>query len=378
MDETLIKKQSARLGRKRTGKTALFLLCFFCLSLFILNSCDNRDRLYIYNWNYYTPPEVIKKFEQEFNVRVIYDEFASNEDMYAKIMATNRDGIFGWFSRTFGRNYDIVFPSADYTSILIKQNMLEKIDLAKIPNSKKIDPLVLSYAEYDPRMEYSVPYYFGAAGVIVNTQRVRNFEHSWSIFAREDLRGRMTMLDDMREVMGDALAFLGYSVNTVNPREITEAKNLINNHWKPNLVKFDADAFGKGFANGDFWVVQGYPEVVYEEIKEDPSMMSAFYFFIPDEGGPAYIDSMCILKNAKNLELAHKFINFIHKPDIYAEFADFFGFPATANIPARDLKKGYSWYSAEDLANVELKIDLGSALDLYNDAWYNLIRVSGE
>ncbi|MCL2277276.1 MAG: extracellular solute-binding protein [Treponema sp.] len=376
MDETLIKNQLTNLKKKKTA--AFFTLCFLCLFMLVLCGCDSRDRLYIYNWNYYTPPGVIQKFEQEFNVRVVYDEFASNEDMYAKIMATNRDGLFGWFSRVFGRNYDIVFPSADYVSILIKQNMLEKIDLAQIPNSKNIDPLVLSYALYDSRMEYSVPYYFGAAGVIVNTSRVRNFERSWSIFAREDLRGRMTMLDDMREVMGDALAFLGYSVNTVNPGEIIEARNLINNLWKPNLVKFDADAFGKGFANGDFWVVQGYPEVVYEEIKEDPAMMNAFYFFIPNEGGPAYIDSMCILKNAKNNELAHKFINFIHRPDIYAEFADFFGFPATANIPARDLKKGYSWYSMEDLANVELKIDLGSALDLYNDAWYNLIRVSGE
>jgi spermidine/putrescine transport system substrate-binding protein len=84
---------------------------------------------------------------------------------------------------------------------------------------------------------------------------------------------------------------------------------------------------------------------------------------------------MCILKGAKNIDLAHKFIDFIHRPEIYAEFADIFGFPATANIPARKYKTGNSWYSEADLINTELKDDLGSALDLYNDAWFNSIRI---
>jgi len=343
------------------------VICLLGIAILAVTGCDNRERLYIYNWTYYTPDSVIEKFEKEFNVRVIYDEFPSNEDMYAKL-------------KSGGSGYDIVFPSADYVSIMIQQDMLERIDRNLIPNLVNIDPVVLQYTDYDPEMDFSVPYYFGAAGVIVNTARVPNFERSWSIFAREDLRGRMTMLDDMREVMGDALVYLGYSVNTVNQAEIIEARDLINNSWKPNLVKFDAESFGKGFASGDFWVVQGYPEVVFEEIAEDPRMMANAVFFIPDEGGPAYIDSMVILKGSKNVELAHKFIDFIHRPEIYAEFADEFGFPATANVPARQYLRGFrgqgnTWYSAEDLSNVELKRDLGSALDYYNEAWFNSIRV---
>jgi spermidine/putrescine transport system substrate-binding protein len=97
-------------------------------------------------------------------------------------------------------------------------------------------------------------------------------------------------------------------------------------------------------------------------------------FFIPRQGGPAYIDSMCILKGAKNKELAHKFIDFIHSPEIYAEFCDAFGFPATANIPARQYIEGPTWYQPEDIAHTELKYDLGDALNLYNDAWFNSIR----
>jgi spermidine/putrescine transport system substrate-binding protein len=341
-------------------------LCAVLLSTFMSGlpvwSGAKQERLYIYNWTYYTPDSVIQKFEKEFNVRIVYDEFASNEDMYAKIKAG-------------GSGYDIVFPSQDFTSIMISQGMFEKIDKSKIPNLKNVDPAVLQKASYDPGMEYSVPYYFGAAGIAVNSAKVPNFDKSWSIFGRGDLKGRMTMLDDMREVMGDALKFLGYSVNTKNPQEINRARDLINNSWKPNLVKFDAEAFGKGYADGEFWVVQGYPEVVFEEIGDNEQLWKDTVFFIPPEGGPSYIDSMCVLKGSKNIELAYKFIDFIHRPEIYAEFCDYFGFPATANIPARQLKKGDSHYSAEELTRTELKYDLGESLELYSDAWFNSIRV---
>jgi spermidine/putrescine transport system substrate-binding protein len=350
-----------RVRSDRFRRSVRLAVLSLVVSMIVLGGCSKKERLFIYNWTYYTPDSVIEKFEKEYNVTVVYDEFASNEDMYAKLKAG-------------GSGYDIVFPSADYVSIMISQNMLEKIDRSKIPNLKNVDPAVLAQTDYDPDMDYSVPYYFGAAGILVNTAKVPVFEKSWSIFAREDLRGRMTMLDDMREVMGDALAFLGYSVNTIDPSLIEEAKNLVNNSWKPNLVKFDAEAFGKGYANGDFWVVQGYPEVVYEEIADNAQLIRDTLFFIPQEGGPAYIDSMCILKGSKNVDLAHKFIDFIHRPEIYAEFADIFGFPATANIPARQYKTGDSWYSEEELADVELKKDLGIALELYNDAWFNTIR----
>ncbi|MDR0709402.1 MAG: extracellular solute-binding protein, partial [Spirochaetaceae bacterium] len=157
----------------------------------------SSGRLYIYNWTYYTPDSVIEKFEEEYGVEVIYDEFASNEEMYAKLQAG-------------GSGYDVIFPSGDYVSIMISQGMLEKIDKSKLSNLGNVDPLVLQKATYDPLMDYSVPYYWGAAGIAVNTSKVPNFERSWSIFGRSDLKGRMTMLDDMREVLGDALVHLGY------------------------------------------------------------------------------------------------------------------------------------------------------------------------
>ncbi|MDR0447122.1 MAG: extracellular solute-binding protein, partial [Treponema sp.] len=199
-----------------------------------LSGCSGKSgKLYIYNWTYYTPPTVIEKFEKEYGVTVIYDEFASNEEMFAKLQAG-------------GGGYDIVFPSEDYVAIMISQGMLEKIDKSKLSNLGNIDTKILQKINYDPHMEYSVPYFWGAAGIVVNTARVPDFEKNWSIFERNDLKGRMTMLDDMREVLGAALAYLDYSVNSKKPGEIARARDLIINSWKPNIVKFDAEAFGKG------------------------------------------------------------------------------------------------------------------------------------
>jgi spermidine/putrescine transport system substrate-binding protein len=285
--------------------------------------------------------------------------------MFAKLKA----------SKSGSGTYDVVFPSKDFVPIMIRQDMLERIDKSKMTNLGNIDPDLLQKANYDPNMEYAVPYFYGAAGIVVNTSRVPDFERSWSIFGRQDLKNRMTMLDDMREVMGGAFVYMGNSVNTIDPARITAARDLINNIWKPNLVKFDSEAFGKGYANGDFWVVHAFPEAVFEEIEDNPQLMRDTVFFIPREGGPAYIDSMVILKKARNIELAHKFIDFIHRPEIYAEFVDTFGLPATVNVPARALKKGNSWYSEADLSNTELVDDLGPILDYYNEAWFNSIRV---
>jgi spermidine/putrescine transport system substrate-binding protein len=314
-------------------------------------------KLYIFNWTYYTPDSVIEKFEKEFGVEVVYDSFASNEEMFAKLKAG-------------GSEYDITFPSGDYVSIMIKEGMLEKIDKSKIPNLKHVDPAVIAKASFDPAGEYSVPYYMGAAGVAVNKTKVPKFDRSWSIFSRKDLKDKMVMLDDMREVMGDALAFLGYSVNTKKDEELAAAEKLVDKVWKPNILKFDAEAYGKGFAAGEFWVAQGYAETIYAECGQEK--WSEVDFFIPKEGGPMYLDSMVILKGSKNLDLAHAFIDFIHRPEMYAEFCDAFLFPATANVPARALKKADMLYKPEDLAACEFKDDLGTYLDAYNAAWQRI------
>ena len=221
---------------------------------------------------------------------------------------------------------------------MIKLNMLEAIDISKIPNICYLRPEVLNRIDYDPNMKFSVPYYMGAAGIAVNTKEVPDYERSWNIFERADLKNRMTMIDDMREVLGAALGFLGYEPNSTNPDELEQAYRLIQNNWKPNLVKFDADGFAKSFASGDFLVVQGYAESIFSELQDEQAQHVDF--FIPQGvHSGLYIDSFCIPKGAPHPELAHAFINFMLDPAIYAKFLDTFGFPSSIHTEAGNYQK---------------------------------------
>jgi spermidine/putrescine transport system substrate-binding protein len=334
----------------------VWAFALFAVGLSILTGCSRSERIYLFNWTYYTPKSVLEKFTAEYGIEVVEDYFDSNETMYNKIKAG-------------GAEFDIVFPSCDYTKIMIDQGMLREIDRSRLSNLGNIDPQVLLHADYDSQMRYSVPYFWGAAGLAVNKAKVGEFERSWSLLGRADLKGRVTMLDDPREVFGDALKFLGFSVNTQSADELNQARDLVLNQWRQNIHRFDAESFAKNYATEAFWVVQGYAEGIFEEISGKEALERDTVFFIPDEGGPAYIDSMCILKNAQNVEAAHKFIDFIHRPEIYAEFCDTFRFPATVNAAARPLLKKTPMYQVEDLANTELKKDVGAALELYSKAW---------
>ena len=208
----------------------------------------------------------------------------------------------------------------------------------------------------------------GAAGIAVNTRMVAAYERSWSIFSRADLRGRMTMLDDMREVLGGALSYLGYSVNTTDQAEIDAARDLVR-AWSGNLLRFDAEAFGKAFANGEVWVVQGYQENVFLEL--DEADWDTVDFFIPREGGSMYMDNMVLLKDAKNVDLAYQFIDYILRPEVMAEIADYLGLPSI-NVPARELMETTPQYQISDLANAEFKEDVGLDIDRYNRAWQEI------
>jgi spermidine/putrescine transport system substrate-binding protein len=319
------------------------------------SSAFSKQKLYIYNWTYYIPDEVLREFEKEFNCTVVYDMFASNEEMFAKLKAG-------------GGGYDVVFPSGDYVSIMIKEGMVEALDSSRLPNKKLIDPTVVEKIKYDPGLRYSMPYMMGCAGVSVNKKLVANFEPSWSIFARADLANSMTMLEDMREVLGAALKSLGYSLNTTDTAQLLQAKEVVLG-WKKNLLRFDSESFGKALSAGEVGVVQGYAENVFLEL--DSTQKESIEFFIPREGGPSYVDNMVILKGARNRDLAYKFINFIHKPAVHARIVDFLGLPCI-NTEARPLRTKTPNYDLDELRACEIKEDLGPALQLYNKIWQEI------
>ena len=339
--------------------TKLCGVLFIAASLF--TSCAKKDKtLYLYNWTYYTPEALLRKFEQEFDCKVKLDSYSTCDEMYAKI----KGGAKG---------YDIVIPSNDFVSIMIKQGMLRELDQSKLTNRNKINPVILEKLDYDPDMKYAVPYALSATGIMVNKAKVgdMDYKRDYSIFADERFAGHATMMDEMREVIGCALVHKGYDLNTTDDAELKDATEMIINEWKPNLVKFDAEGFGKSFASGDFWLCQGYPEIVYGEVDSD-KWAETIDFFIPPEGGPATVDSMCILKDAPHYELANEFINFIHRPENYAVFIDEFGYPCVTNLEALKYVTRPAMYDAEQAYSCTLKQDLGEQIDKYNELWQKI------
>ncbi|MGL5918551.1 MAG: extracellular solute-binding protein [Cetobacterium sp.] len=330
--------------------------------VFLMLSCgkekQNNDKiLYFYGWADYIPAKIYQDFEKETGIKVVEDIYSSNEEMFAKIKAG-------------GTGYDILTPSTDYAEILMNDGMIEKLDKTKLPSLKNIDPLVFKKLQYfDANNEYAFPFAMGATVIAINTKYVTDSPKDFSVYSNPAYKGKMTLLDDMREVMTSALGSLGYSQTTEDETAIAAAANLVK-EWKKNIAKFDSESFGKGFANEDFWVVHCYPDNVLNELTEE--QLKTTKFIIPEKGGTAYIDSFVIPKTARNKEGAYKFLNFIQRPENYKLIAEHLRIPSI-NVPARDLIVEKPLYTIEDLSNTEILRDIKNTLDIQNKYWQQIL-----
>lgn len=341
-----------------------FLLFVSLLWIFVACGKDsskaseqNKQVLYLYGWADYIPKELYEKFEKESGIKVVEDIYSSNEEMFAKLKAG-------------GTGYDIVMPSTDYAEILMNEKMAEKLDKSKLPALKNIDPMVMEKLKYfDSENDYVVPYVMGATGIAVNKKFVKDYPRDYTIFENKALAGRMTLLDDMREVMTSALGTQGHPQTTTDETAIANAAELVK-VWKKNIAKFDAESFGKGFANEDFWVVQGYAENIYQELDEEQRANTDF--IIPDKGATAYIDSFVIMADSKNKDNAYKFLNFIHEPENYKVVADHLELPSI-NVPARAMVEVTPLYSIDELKNTQILRDIKDTLEIQNKYWQQIL-----
>ena len=314
---------------------------------------DYKNAVYLYSWAEYIPPEIFEMFEKETGIKVVEDIYSTNEEMFTKLKA----GAVG---------YDIVVPSPDYAEIMMNEKMLSPIDKSKISTYENIDKRVLEKLEsFDKGNKYAVPYTMSATIIAVNKEKVKDYPRDYSIYNRKELKGRMSLLDDMKEVLIAGLGMAGYPQDTDSEEGMKKAADMIIG-WKDNIAKFDSESFGKNFASGDFWVVQGYAENIYMELTDE--QIENTDFVVPQKGGSASIDSFVILETSKNKENAHKFIEFIHRPKIYALVADYLMLPSI-NIPAVEFMEEEPLFTLEDLQNAELLKDTTPTLDLQNKYW---------
>jgi spermidine/putrescine transport system substrate-binding protein len=260
--------------------------------------------LHLYTWSDYIKPELVSRFEAENRCRVVIDTFDSNEAMYAKLKA----GATG---------YDVITPTSYMVSLMNSQGMLLPLDLDLLPNCRHVDLDYLAIA-IDKRMAYSVPYMLTNSGIAYLKSKVGNFEPTWGMFGRADLKGRMVMLNDMRETIGAALKFLGYSLNSTDPAQLAKARDVILG-WKANLAKFENEQYKNGIASGEFLLVHGYSGDILQVQAENDDIA----FVMPREGGAISCDDLVIARSAGEVKLAYAFINFLHDPAVAAENTGF-------------------------------------------------------
>ncbi|MFH0880930.1 MAG: spermidine/putrescine ABC transporter substrate-binding protein [Lentisphaerota bacterium] len=315
----------------------------------------SKPVLHIYTWADYIKPDLIPRFEKENNCRVMIDTFDSNEAMYAKLKA----GASG---------YDLITPSSYMVTIMQKQGMLQPIRHELIPNLVHVDPEYLRIA-MDADMQYSVPYMETITGLAYLKSKVSGFQPSWSQFDRADLAGRMTMLNDMRETIGGALKFLGFSLNTTDERELNAARDVVIG-WKKNLAKFENEQYKTGLASAEFLLVHGYSGDILQVQAENDDIE----FAIPVEGTSVACDDLVIPKDATQVELAHKFIHFLHEPTVAAENTEFITYlcPNKDSYPllSDELRRSPAMFPPEEVkAKCEVIKDLGDENIKYTRVW---------
>ncbi len=254
--------------------------------------------IHVYTWSDYFDAEALRDFEEANDCLVEVDYFDSNESMYAKLKAG-------------GGGYDIITPSSYMSAVMRKQDMLLTLDHALLPNLGNMDRDFTRHTE-DPGMAYSVPYTRTVTGIGYDAARVDEADlGSWDIFGKEAYARRMTMLNDMREAIGAALKYCGYSINSTDEAELAEAGGTLM-RWKRNLAKFDVDEAKIGLAAGEFLAIQGYNGDVALIMEESPDVG----FYIPKEGSSLASDDFVIAADSEHAELAHAFINYMLDPEV--------------------------------------------------------------
>lgn len=340
------------------GVVAIILI-LFCLAFYLQKSSSSgsqSDKLVIYNWGDYIDPELLTKFTKETGIEVQYETFDSNEAMYTKI-------------KQGGTTYDIAVPSDYMIDKMIKENLLVKLDKSQISGLDNIGDEFLGLS-FDPKNDYSIPYFWGTVGIVYNTTMVKQAPEHWKDLWREEYRNDIMLVDGAREIMGLGLNTLGYSLNTKNYERLEEVEQKLNS-LTPNIKAIVGDEM-KGY------MIQGDAAIGVTFSGEASEMLSSnedLRYVVPSEGSNLWFDNLVIPKTVKHKKEAYAFISFMMEPKNATQNAEYIGY-ATPNKAAKallpdDIKNDKAFYPSEKtIANLEVYDNLGEKwLGIYNDLY---------
>lgn len=304
-------------------KKCITPLLLLCLGIFLLTGCGDKGgengSVYVYNWGEYIDPEVLDIFEEETGIKVIYDEFDTNETMYSKIEAGTA-------------NYDVVCPSDYMIQKMMDNDLLLPLNFDNIPNASNIGEQYMEQSkEFDPENAYSVPYCWGTVGILYNTTMVDEAPTSWTALWDEKYADNIIMINSVRDAFMIALKINGYSMNTTDPDELEVAKQALIDQ-KPLVQCYVVDQVRDKMIGGEAALGVIYSGEALYTMAENPDLA----YVIPEEGTNVWIDSWVIPSTCQNKENAEAFINFLCRDDIALKNFEYITY-STPNDAAKSL-----------------------------------------
>lgn len=283
-------------------------------------NAKTANELRIYTWSSYVDDALLEGFRAQTGIKVIADTFESNETMLAAFQAGK------------GAAYSVIYPTDYMVAKMLELKLLQQLDLSRIQGLENIVPRFQSSA-HDPGNRYHVPISWGTTGLIYNSAKLKSAPIDWSYLwmQRQTLSGRMTLINDTREVMGATLRSLGHSYNSTNPKEIKQAyEKLVL--LKPSIASFTTDAWRDQLIAGDLLIAMGYSADAMAVTLANPDLK----YVIPSSGTSLWRDTMVIPKTAPNPDVAYAWINYVLQPSVAAQMTERLNF-ATPNQSAYDL-----------------------------------------
>jgi spermidine/putrescine transport system substrate-binding protein len=265
-----------------------------------------EKELFMYNWGDYVDPDNMKKFQDKFGVeKFTYDTYASNEELMTKLQG----GAKG--------QWDISAPTAEFVPQMVEQGFIQKIDWSKVPNGQYIEP-AFKGLWWDPKDEYQLPKDWGTTGIAVRTKDVKEDVKTWKAFfeVAPKYSGKIVIVDSPGDVFVAPLKALGYSLNSVDPKELGEARELLRG-LAPHVLALDSDQYNTKMETEEAVLGLVWTGGILE-LRDKPETADIAYY-IPEDGTLFWLDTWVVMAEPPHPEAAHAFLNFIHEPEVQAK-----------------------------------------------------------
>ncbi|GHU81401.1 spermidine/putrescine ABC transporter substrate-binding protein [Clostridia bacterium] len=309
---------------KKIVACLMAVLVIVAASSVLLTGCgSSKEEINVFNWGEYISVgeddsmDVIAEFEKQYNIKVNYTNYETNEEMYNLLKNSNS-------------SYDVIFPSDYMIGKLIKEDMLDKINFDNVPNYENIMEEYKNLP-FDPNNEYSVPYSGGVVAMVYNTEMIKENPDSFAALWSDKYKGNILMINNSRDAMAIAMQLKGITPDVVTKEDVDTAAAYLKEQ-KPILKKYAMDQTFTEMEGDQAAIAPYYAGDIAAMIGNNDKLD----YILPKEGSNKFIDSMCIPKTSKNKDLAEKFINFMLEAETAKENATYLGY-TTPNKAAYDI-----------------------------------------